>query len=106
MSRSAAQCRPVRTRTSSWVTLCLVAGAGSFIAWVAMAFSREDIEAVESPLALVVARQLESSAGGLYGPYGATESAGPDPCTSLLSARDICGLAALARGVRSRDGIL
>jgi hypothetical protein len=70
MSRSATPCRLIRTRTSHWVTLCLVAGAGSFIAWVAMAFSREDIEAIESPLALVVARQLESSAGGIYGPYG------------------------------------
>jgi hypothetical protein len=71
MSRAAALCRRVRARTSRWVTLCLVAGAGSFIAWVAMACSREDIEAVESPLALVVARQLGSNSGGLYGPYGA-----------------------------------
>ena len=71
MSRAAALRRPVRAQPSRWVTLCLVAGAGSLIAWVAMALSREDIEAVESPLALVVARQLESSSGELYGPYGA-----------------------------------
>ena len=70
MSRSAAPCRPVRPRTSRWVTLCLVAGAGSFIAWVAMALSREDIEATESPLVLVVVRQLEFGGRGLYGPFG------------------------------------
>ena len=70
MSRSADECRTVRARTSGWVTLCLVVGAGSLIAWVAMALSREDIEAIESPLVLVVARQLEFGGGGLYGPFG------------------------------------
>ncbi len=70
MGRSAANSRPIRAGTSSWVTLCLILGAGSFIACAAMALSSEDVEAVESPLALIVARQLESSGGGLYGPYG------------------------------------
>jgi hypothetical protein len=70
MSRSAARSRQVQARTSSWVTVCLAAGAGSFVAWVAMAISLEDIEAVESPLALVVARELERGGGGLYGPFG------------------------------------
>jgi len=35
-----------------------------------MALSREDTEAVESPLVLSVARQLDNGPRGLYGPYG------------------------------------
>ena len=53
-----------------WLTALLVIGASAIIPWVAMAFEREDTEALESPLLLSVARQLESGPQGLYGPYG------------------------------------
>ena len=42
----------------------------AIIPWIAMALHQEDIEALESPLLLSVARQLESGPRGLYGPYG------------------------------------
>ena len=53
-----------------WITAVLAMGAGALIPWVAMAFHQEDIEALESPLLLSVAHQLESGPRGLYGPYG------------------------------------
>ncbi len=55
--------------TLVWITAALTVGAGSLIPWVAMACHQEDIEAIESPLVLSVARQLESGPRGLYGPY-------------------------------------
>jgi hypothetical protein len=45
-------------------------GASSLLPWVVLALGNEDTEALESPLALSVARQLTSGPWGLYGPYG------------------------------------
>jgi hypothetical protein len=52
-----------------WISIVLVLGATAPLAWAAMAFQPQDIEAIESPLVLVVARQIESGPRGLYGPY-------------------------------------
>ena len=72
-----------------WITAVLVLGAGAVIPWIAMALHQEDIEALESPLMLSVARQLESGPRGLYGPYG-----GPYPLV-LIHAPLYYRLAAL-----------
>jgi hypothetical protein len=48
----------------------LALGATVIVPWVLMALDRADIEAVESPLILSVARQLEYGPAQLYGPYG------------------------------------
>ena len=69
MSRSATNHRVSSTRISVWVTVLLALGAASEVAWMAMALSPDDIEALESPLVLSVARQLEAGPSGLYGPY-------------------------------------
>ena len=53
-----------------WITGFLAAGAGAIIPWIALALHEENIEALESPLLLSVARQLEAGPRGLYGPYG------------------------------------
>src|SRR5262249_42065806 len=53
-----------------WLPLMLALGASSLGPWVVLAFGKEDTEALESPLLLAVARQLEEGPAGLYGPYG------------------------------------
>jgi hypothetical protein len=73
-----------------WITAVLALGAGAVIPWIAMALHQDDIEALESPLLLSVARQLESGPPGLYGPYG-----GPCPLV-LIHAPLYYRLAALA----------
>ena len=55
-----------------WITIVLALGAGAVIPWIAMALHQEDIEALESPLLLSVARQIKFGPRGLYGPYGGT----------------------------------
>jgi hypothetical protein len=51
-------------------TALLAMGAAVTLAWSGMALHQDDIEAVESPLVLSVARQIELGPGSLYGPYG------------------------------------
>jgi hypothetical protein len=81
-----------------WITAVLALGAGAVILWIAMALDQEDIEALESPLLLSVARQLESGPRGLYGPYG-----GPCPLV-LIHAPLYYRLAALAGWPLNRVG--
>ncbi len=54
----------------AWITAVLALGACAVIPWITMALQPDDIEALESPLLLSAARQLESGPRGLYGPYG------------------------------------
>jgi hypothetical protein len=56
---------------SIWVTAALAMGAVSLIPWLLMALQVDDVEALESPLVLAAARQLESTPCELYGPYDA-----------------------------------
>jgi hypothetical protein len=57
------------TRLSVWVTIALIAGASALGASLTLALKAEDIEAIESPLLLAVARQLDNGPCSLYGPY-------------------------------------
>jgi hypothetical protein len=52
-----------------WTSAFLALGAGALVPWVAMAFQPQDIEAVESPLLLAVAHEVEAGPHSLYGPY-------------------------------------
>jgi hypothetical protein len=54
----------------AWVSLMIALGASALVPWLFLAFSKEDTEALESPLALAVLRQLERGPWDLYGPYG------------------------------------
>jgi hypothetical protein len=58
------------TGVSTWVTVMLALGASSLAPWLLLALGKEDTEALESPLALAVVRQLAQGPRGLYGPYG------------------------------------
>jgi hypothetical protein len=84
---------------ASWVTLLLAAGASALGAWLFMALGPEDIEALESPLVLPVARQLERGPWNLYGPYG-----GSNPLV-LIHAPLYYHLAALAAWPLARFGL-
>ena len=52
-----------------WISVVLAMGACAIVPWAGMAFQAQDIEALESPLLLAVAHQIESGPRGLYGPY-------------------------------------
>jgi len=82
-----------------WVSSALVLGAGSLVPWLVMALGTEDTEALESPLVLVVARQLVEGPWGLYGPYG-----GRNPLV-LIHAPLYYHLAALAAWPMARLGL-
>ena len=56
-------------RPAVWITAMLATAAGALIPWSALAFRVQDMEALESPLLLSVARQFQSGPGRLYGPY-------------------------------------
>jgi hypothetical protein len=70
MSRSRTAQRRADTWLSAWVTAALLAGSCALAPWIILALSREDVEALETPLLLSVARQLEEGPSRLYGPYG------------------------------------
>jgi hypothetical protein len=78
------------------MTLMLTLGASSLAPALVRAFGIEDTEALESPLALAVARQLEQGPWGLYGPYG-----GKNPLV-LIHAPLYYRLAALAAWLIAR----
>jgi hypothetical protein len=52
-----------------WISALMVLGAASLLPWLIMALSKEDTEALESPLLLAAARQLVEGPWALYGPY-------------------------------------
>jgi hypothetical protein len=52
------------------VSLLLTAGASALGVWLSLALDTRDIEALESPLVMAVARQLATGPWELYGPYG------------------------------------
>ena len=62
-----------RQRWATWPKVSINAGSrgggSALIPWAAMAFHPEDTEALESPLLLPVAHQIEAGPRGLYGPY-------------------------------------
>jgi hypothetical protein len=56
---------------SAWVTAVLAVSAAATLGfWLVLAVGEEDIEALESPLMLAVARQLVAGPWELYGPFG------------------------------------
>jgi hypothetical protein len=69
MSRLQAPQRSSAMWPKAWISSALGLAACTLIPWVAMALQPEDIEALESPLLLSVAHQIESGPRELYGPY-------------------------------------
>ncbi len=84
---------------SCWITGVLVIGAGVLGFWVSIALKQEDTEALESPLVLAVARQLEEGPWHLYGPYDARNR------LVLIHAPLYYHLAALAAWPLARAGL-
>jgi hypothetical protein len=69
MSRNSTMERRPAAFWSFWITALLAVGACSLFPWFLAALEDRDIEALESPLVLAAARQLEHSPWELYGPY-------------------------------------
>ncbi len=98
-SRPPATARRAHFWASGWITGVLAIGAGVLGFWVSIALRQEDTEALESPLVLAVARQLEEGPWRLYGPYDARNR------LVLIHAPLYYHLAALAAWPLARAGL-